>query len=508
MKHSIFDYGAKGDGLHKDHLAIQQAMDAVHASGGGRVSLPRGRYLCGTLWLRSHVELHLEHGAEIIGSPDLNDYHEADAFPENQAFSEENVTGRHLIVAYRQENVVLSGSGTINGNSTAFLLPLAPGESASYGHKTANYQVRDQRPGQMIYFCLCRNVRVTDLHLINATYWTLFLHGCTDLSIHGLRIENPPATPNGDGIDIDCCRHVTVSDCIIRSGDDCLTLRANAQRLGVDAQPCEAIVIQNCILSTPCNAIRVGVGDGEIRQATFTNLVIKETRTAISIVSNYSGKDGRGVLISGIHFSHLLIDAAIPFSINNGINVRDGAAISEISFAHITARGRAASQIVGSPGLPIRGISFQDLRLTLCEGSRNLTYAEILPESLTHYGFHGQDDTPALPFGLYASHLEGFRLHGATFRWERPSPLWRTAIRLDHAQDVRFDHLEVRQPQESGAAVECREVENLCLSHCHAALQTDCFLLVDDATAETLQIGFNTFEHASDGVITPTHDFV
>jgi polygalacturonase len=131
----------------------------------------------------------------------------------------------------------------------------------------------------MVFFCRCTNVTVRDVRLVNSPYWTLLLLGCTRARIRGLSISNPPQTPNGDGIDIDCCREVTVSDCIVTSGDDSITLRAHSALLGEHAQACRDVTITNCVLSTPCNAVRVGVGDGEIRNCTLSNLIIDDTQT-------------------------------------------------------------------------------------------------------------------------------------------------------------------------------------------------------------------------------------
>ena len=99
---------------------------------------------------------------------------------------------------------------------------------------------------------------------------------------------------NGDGIDIDCCADVTVSDCLIQSGDDCITLRGNAKALGEAARPCEHVVVQNCVLSTPCNAIRIGVGDGVVRDCSLSNIIVKDSRTGISI-GWFESSSGRGM---------------------------------------------------------------------------------------------------------------------------------------------------------------------------------------------------------------------
>jgi polygalacturonase len=88
----VRDFGATGDGLHKETHALQKAIDACHRTGGGRVLLPAGRYLSGTIFLKSNVELYLQNGAVLLGSPDAEDYNAEDIFPENVAFAAENVT--------------------------------------------------------------------------------------------------------------------------------------------------------------------------------------------------------------------------------------------------------------------------------------------------------------------------------------------------------------------------------------------------------------------------------
>ena len=109
-------YGAKGDGIAKDTVAVQSAIDAAGAAGGGEVVVPAGRYLCGTLYLKSNVDVNLASGATIEGSKDPDDYNKWDFCPQNGKSSAENTSGGHLIVCLEQTNVVLRGAGTIDGN--------------------------------------------------------------------------------------------------------------------------------------------------------------------------------------------------------------------------------------------------------------------------------------------------------------------------------------------------------------------------------------------------------
>ena len=122
-------------------------------------------------------------------------------------------------------------------------------------------------------------------------------------------------TPNGDGIDIDCCRFVTVSDCIIHSGDDCITLRGLDWKL---KKACESVTVTNCILGTRCNAFRVGVGTGTIRNCTGSNIIIRDTRTGIQINSRYNRKE-EGVMIENILFRDLLMDVKRPLAVCSDI---------------------------------------------------------------------------------------------------------------------------------------------------------------------------------------------
>src|SRR5690625_68544 len=121
MNSSIFnvkDYGAVGSGEVKDTEAIQQTIDACAAAGGGTVLLPAGRYLSGTIYLKSNMNLHLSGGATLVGSTDREDYNADDVFPENYASVRDQATGAHLIIAYLQVNVSITGTGTIDGNSS------------------------------------------------------------------------------------------------------------------------------------------------------------------------------------------------------------------------------------------------------------------------------------------------------------------------------------------------------------------------------------------------------
>ena len=442
MAKSVFDvrgFGAVGDGVTMDTQSLQRAIDACAAAGGGRVTVPAGVFLTGTIFLKSHVELHLMMGATLRGSPNRCDYNADDLFPQNQVFVQENnVTGAHLILALEQEDVAITGEGTIDGNSDCFFdPPTEPDGKAPVPH---------WRPGQMVYFVECQSVRVRDVRLLNAPYWTLFLHGCVNAQIRGLRIDNPRSTHNGDGIDLDCCKNVTVSDCIIRVGDDCITLRANSARLKDPTKACENITVTNCVLSTFWNAVRVGVGDGTVRNCVFSNLVITNTKTGICLIGNYTDSSAQGTEMRSIRFSNITMETEMPFYIFTGRKA--SRAIRDITFSDIRGSGSKASVVRGTPGRRPAGIRFRNIELDITGGSKTIANPADLPKLCWEWD-KGQ------PAAFYCAHVDDVLFDNVILRWGACDGPWRHALLAEDATGLVTRDCQFPPPptsQESAAA--------------------------------------------------------
>ena len=313
-------YGAAGDGVSKDTAAIQRTIDAAERAGGGEVFLPPGVYLSGSLYLKDNIDFHVGAGARVLGSPDPADYNPPDVCPQNSPGSRnESAFGAHLILCIERRGVTVRGPGTIDGNSEAFLID--PSTRLPWGLRKEDIGVKPQwygqnmikwRPSQMLFFVECDGVSVRDLRLRNSTYWNLFLHGCENVQVRGLDIRNERKrfhTHNGDGIDIDSCRHVTVSDCLIDTADDCITLRNNSLRLK-KKRDCAFVTVRNCVLSTPCNCVRLGVGDGMVHDVVLGGIAVHDARTAINFVSSW-GTKAHGVDFRNIRISDWVVDCRI-----------------------------------------------------------------------------------------------------------------------------------------------------------------------------------------------------
>lgn len=284
MIYNILDYGAVSDGKTVNTRFIQKAIDECSLTGG-QVLVPAGRFVTGSLQLKSHVDFHLEKGAELLASENLADYNEQNAYPQNGGCPDEGWDGKHLIWCTDSENVSITGSGLIDGAGLFFFAERAytfPG----YGWRRGLAQQKpcfEARPGQMIVFCECKNVKVYDVHLQNSCCWTVYLHGCEWVQVRGVTIKNEEYHQNTDGIDVDACKYVTISDCIIDTGDDAITFRCSGlQRLRDKHEVCEHVTVNNCVLSSLSSCFRIGVGTGTIRHINVSNVNIKISGVAIN----------------------------------------------------------------------------------------------------------------------------------------------------------------------------------------------------------------------------------
>lgn len=365
---NVRDYGAVGDGRTKDTAAIQAAIDALAAKGGGRVLLPAGTYLSGTIYLKDHITLDLEAGATILGSPDKEDYNADDFCEQNAVFAKENVSGAHLIVAVEAKDIAIVGQGAIDGNRQAFY-----GDEV-WEHAPDHFKLKDWRPGQMVFLCECQYVTLSGVSMNNAPYWTCFLHGCDDVRVSNLHIYNDYRTINGDGLDIDCCSRVNVTNCNISSGDDSITLRGNVKPLKDKTRICKDVTISNCVLQSRCNAFRIGVGNTTVKNCTLSNIVVHDSRTGICIQARYSAKSP-GTPIENIQFENMYLGCKRPINICSdvhGVHDEDVPMIRNISLHHIRGTGRWSCYILGNTGRQIRNLKLSDIRFDYCGGADNV----------------------------------------------------------------------------------------------------------------------------------------
>ena len=361
--HSVTSYGAVGDGRTLDTLAVQAAIDAAHAGGGGTVVVPAGGvYLVGSIELRSHVELHIESGAVLQGSPRWPDYTARFRVGALSAgvVHEATDTSAALLTARAAYGITISGGGVIDGAAAAFV---------ERDTDSDILQLPNERP--FLAFLLgCANVTIRDVTLRNSALWTLRLTGCQDVTVTGLRIRADVRVPNSDGIDLDRCRRVRISDCDIECGDDAISLKTCDE--WPEYGPCEDITVTGCVLSCRSSALVVGVDvSAPIRNVIFSSCIIRRSHRGMSVTIGTAAEGN----VENVLFTDIVVDTQLYsegwWGSAEPIFVRAAAwhdrvgAIHNIRFRNILARGESGVVIWAErPGL-IQDIHLDDVRLEL-----------------------------------------------------------------------------------------------------------------------------------------------
>ncbi len=410
--------GAVGDGRRMNTVVLQRAIDKCSASGGGTVYLAPGKYLSGEIQLKSHVELRLPRGVELIGST---------------AYTKE-YPHRAFIYAEDIEDAGISGEGTINGNSTH-------PEVVAQG-----FVVNDSKRPNVIFFKNCRNMSATGIRLIDGGSWSFRLFRCDGVEIDRVSIRCL-AMGNNDGIDVDA-KNVIISNCNIEAEDDAICLKSDDPKF----MP-ENIVVTNCIIASNCNPIKFGTASyAGFRNVSISNCVIK--RTSESHIWNwphdYRGiKEGTLTGLAGIaiesadggKIEHVNIQNITMEGIITPIfivlNHRRGTdpIIRDIHISQVTAtaEGVLPSMIVGSPTTKVSDITLRDIYVEHQGGEQPMT--EPLPEALKAYPENRMFGHRNPAGGLYIRHARNIKVDNFNIRQRETD--YRPAIVLDDVEDFQ-----------------------------------------------------------------------
>ncbi len=447
---SVRDAGAAGDGKTNDTRVIQATIDAISKEGGGIVSFPPGAYLLGTIELRSRVTLQVDAGATLLGSTTLQDYPEEPPPIPNATIDFEYP--RHaLIHADAAQDVSIIGDGVIDGQGGC--------PEFTQWHKFSGPQKAEMlrhRP-DILAFIHCKNVRVRNVTLRNSGYWVEDYLDCDGLFISGLTVVSR-SNGNNDGIDIDGSRNVRISDCNIDSADDALCLKASCT-------DCENVTIDNCIVKSNCNGIKLGTASaGAFKNICIGNCVVRDTKLAGVALEVVDGGALDGVVVHGISMS----DVATPIFLklgNRGARRVESSKPSEIgsfrnvSISDIIATTRLpdehaefglmplAPSISGLPDHPIENVIVSNLRVTYRSGCPREKLVDVskVPENPRGYPEIGQFG-PLPAYGLFCRHVTGLTLRDINVSCEQKDV--RPALVCDDVNDLSVDGLRAQSEGE------------------------------------------------------------
>lgn len=462
--YNIKNFGAVGDGKTINTQKIQAVIDKASAEGGGRVIVPEGRFLIGTLTLKSGVELHLQSGAVLLGSTNPYDYPFTRAILDKDPSLNEYVGG--LIEGKGQKDIAITGSGTLNGQGRQMALRL---DSLFYAGvlDSAYYNLRRKRPERRpgnIKFVNCENVKVTGITIKDAPGWVQTYDRCKRLLIDHIRVESD-AYWNNDGIDVVDCSDVKITNSFVNAADDGICLKSEHQ--GVYN---ENILVANCTVRSSASAVKFGTASvGGFRNIIIRNIRVFDTfRSAIALES-----------VDGGFLENVLVDSITAKNTGNAIFIKLGhrntddrmSTLKNVLIKNVYVevpmgrpdlnydlRGPALdffhnifpSSITGLPGHPVQNVRIENVTISYPgRGNDGLAVLPLwrlqdVPEAADHYPeFSMFGELPA--WGFYVRHVEGLQMKNVTVIARDPD--YRPAYVFDDVKNLEGENNTVKEAE-------------------------------------------------------------
>jgi len=377
--------GIIGDGVTNNTQAIKAAVAVLDVKGGGTLYFPPGKYVTGTVELKSNITLHLEGGAMIFGSADRADYMNfADFVPEYRGDGG-GMTG--LVFAAKSNNITITGRGTIDGNGQSFWYKNVVTEIVD-GNEVKRYLPRPRA----VQFILCDNIRISGVTITNSAMWTVHPIVCTNVVVDGITISNPANSPNTDGINPESCKNVRISNCHIDVGDDCVTIKSGTEEDDFQRHhACENITVTNCTMVNGHGGVVIGSEmSGGVRNVVISNCVFDGTDRGIRIKSRRK----RGGIVEDIRVNNIIMTNVMSPLTMNGYYQCGGAREDDMSLfsldklpvnektpifrniyiSNLTSRNTYASAgyLLGIPEMPIENVTFDNIVVEMIESTGKL----------------------------------------------------------------------------------------------------------------------------------------
>jgi hypothetical protein len=485
---NVRDYGAPDDTTSMATEAIQKAIDKCTASGGGEVYFPPGEYLAGTIVLKDNVTLYLESGATLFASQDTNHY-KNDFIVIKSDDSGKEGAGETPVFIYAKgaKNIGIKGKGTIHGQArrTYEDLKKVDGfiEEVTHNARKAGVEMKMYYKVPpfvcLVFLESCNHVTIRDVSMIESTDWTLHFKWSDRIFVDNVYIESSlEEGVNSDGIDIDGCKDVVITNSIISTGDDAIVLKSTMTY--PNYRDCENVTVNNCVLTSTSTALKLGTESyGDFRNITFNNCVIRNTNRGLSIVVR------DGALVENVMFSDITIETnrkhfnwwgngdPIWLVVKKRFPDSKIGTIRNINFNNIIAYGQGTSKIEGYPGHPMENIRLKNVQF------------HMFPED---YPDKRADDA------FYASEVKGLNLRDVCATWnEDPEPAWRNAFTFEKVDRLRLSGLEGAVPPiGDGAFIEMQSVNDALIENCRPGKGTDVFLRLNGSDNASI-IGNNNY---------------
>jgi unsaturated rhamnogalacturonyl hydrolase len=407
-EYPITRYGAPTDGQNDATTAIRAAIDACHRDGGGRVLIPPGAYHTGPIHLKSNVNLHLEEGATLLFHTDPKHY-----MPPVYTRWEgvELMNYSPLIYAYGQENIAITGKGTLDGQAdydnwwgwvkldqkTKPKIPLARA-SRNRLMAEANRPIAEMDVTRRIYGLgeyirppfiqpyHCKNILIEDITILRSPFWEINPVLSQNITIRGVTIRSHG--PNNDGCDPESSRDILIENCSFDTGDDCIAIKSGRNNDGRRvATPSENIIIRNCDFKDGHGGVTIGSEiSGDCRNVFAENCRMDSPHLDQAL--RFKTNAVRGGVIENIYFRNIEVGRVAKAVLHVDFRYEEGAKgdhmpiLRNVVVEKVTSKTSPhALYLRGLAQAPIRDITIRDCTFENVEKDDLLEHVENITKT-------------------------------------------------------------------------------------------------------------------------------
>jgi polygalacturonase len=470
--YNIREYGAIGDGISIDSDAINLAIEAATRNGGGTVFIPAGRYLCYSIRLKDNITLHLDSGSTLVAAnPTEERGYDSGEDTEHSGTGYQDFGHsfwkNSLIWGIGLQNITIEGFGRIDGIG---LVKWGASEAGT-GNKAIGLK-------------LCRNVTIRDISIFRGGHFAILPTGVDNFTIDNVKIDS-----NRDGINIDCCRNVRISNCAVNTPNDDAIVLKSSMALG-EIRDTENVTITNCHvmgfdmgtfldgtygrkqIAAPdfggvTGRIKLGTeSTGGFKNITISNCIFEHSRGLA--LETVDGGDLENVNVSNLTMRDI-VNAPIFLRRARRMRGPEGRPVGQfrrVNISNIVVENsdvKYACLIMGVPGYPVEDVNLSNIRIH-CEGGAKPEKAEVVVPELED-GYPDPRNFGQIPaYGFFIRHASDIRMHQVKLSYEHTD--YRPAFVMEDVNGLTLEGIELEREESVPSSFVSSNVRSVSLLRC------------------------------------------
>lgn len=483
----ITKYGAVGDGVKLNSVAIQKAINECNKSGGGKVIFPSGKFLSGTIVLKDNVTIYLSKDAVLLGSTNVEDYQNLDPFADGLGTN----VGWALVVAVDAKNISIEGEGTIDGQGSKLKARQILTDTRPEGQRWG------RRPF-LLRIVRCYGVTVKGVTLNYSAAWTSHYFQSKNIRIENIKIVSHGVAHN-DGIDMDGSQDVVIKNCDIESGDDALCFKTTSSKMA-----CSNIVASGLRLKSSQGAIKMGTES----MAAFENIQISDCYI-------YDTKNGgiKLLTVDGAHLRNIVISGITMVNVKTPMLFRLGSRLSifrkendtqqqigtfeNVVVKNVKAKCADSTQltvpsgilITGVPGHYITGLTLENIEIELAGGGSANQARQIVPEAIDKYP-EVKTFGPLVPaYGVWARHVKDLTLKNIIFKLKNND--LRPAFVCEDGENIILNNWKLPETTDAQSIIRLENVVHATITNVDVKGNAHAFVRVEGGNSNTIKLSKN-----------------